>query len=416
MKIGIVGGGAAGLTLAWLLQENHEVWLFEREPRLGGHADPVEIDLKGERLLVEAGFAFFWDSLFPNFNRLLAALSIPVQQYEMTLSIFEADNSRVHLLPPVHDGQIIWAALKPRQLLDMLRLQRALHRGEHIVRAGDASVTLRQFVDSLKLSESFTQRFLYPFLSAGWCTGRDDFENFAALDVLSYAVVHKLDHRRRLLFNRIAGGNSAYIQALTRGASRVRIRRNAQVERIERAGAGYIIRDAAGPVCELDHLAIATNASAARGLLNPLDGFDRRLDQLGRIRYFHTEIAIHGDARWMPRQRRFWSVLNIRIDGDRSAATEWRPERPAVFRSWVTHADPKPELIYAQRTYEHPNPDLAYFRAQKALAEMQGEHNLWLAGVHTHGIDCHESAISSAISIAQRLDPESANLRKLLKT
>ncbi len=37
-KIAIVGGGIAGLTAAYLLNEKHDITLFEKEGRLGGNA------------------------------------------------------------------------------------------------------------------------------------------------------------------------------------------------------------------------------------------------------------------------------------------------------------------------------------------------------------------------------------------
>lgn len=38
MRIAVVGGGISGLASAWLLSRAHEVTLFERDARLGGHA------------------------------------------------------------------------------------------------------------------------------------------------------------------------------------------------------------------------------------------------------------------------------------------------------------------------------------------------------------------------------------------
>ena len=43
MRVGIVVGGGAGLAVAWLLEEAHEVTLLEAERRLGGHAMTVEV-------------------------------------------------------------------------------------------------------------------------------------------------------------------------------------------------------------------------------------------------------------------------------------------------------------------------------------------------------------------------------------
>lgn len=45
MKIGIIGGGAAGLVSAWLLEEHFEVILFEKLDRLGGHARTEYINM-----------------------------------------------------------------------------------------------------------------------------------------------------------------------------------------------------------------------------------------------------------------------------------------------------------------------------------------------------------------------------------
>ena len=55
MRIGIIGAGAAGLTASWLLSENHDVTLFEKQDRLGGHAHTVEVEQDG---LIATEFSF----------------------------------------------------------------------------------------------------------------------------------------------------------------------------------------------------------------------------------------------------------------------------------------------------------------------------------------------------------------------
>jgi predicted NAD/FAD-binding protein len=138
-------------------------------------------------------------------------------------------------------------------------------------------------------------------------------------------------------------------------------------------------------------------------------------DLLRSIRYAETRIAVHGDRRLMPRNPRDWSVLNVRFDPSWSAATMWKAwTARGVFRSWVTREPHLPEPLYALRTYQHVLPDPGYFRAQRALAALQGEDGLWLAGVYTHDVDCHESAIASAVSVARRLARDAPNLRRLV--
>jgi predicted NAD/FAD-binding protein len=138
---------------------------------------------------------------------------------------------------------------------------------------------------------------------------------------------------------------------------------------------------------------------------------------LNQITYFDTTIAIHGDPRLMPPKRQHWSTVNMRFDGAYSQLSIWKPWKSKsgahVFRSWITHDAHLPDPLYATVKYLHPRVDTAYFSAQKALQQYQGVNNLWLAGVYTHDIDSHESAVISAVKIAQVLAPDSARLSML---
>src|SRR6187401_3245849 len=72
VRVGIIGGGAAGLASAWLLEQEHEVTVFEKDDRFGGHAHTVTIEVDGRSLDVDAGFQFFAPgAAYATFNRLL---------------------------------------------------------------------------------------------------------------------------------------------------------------------------------------------------------------------------------------------------------------------------------------------------------------------------------------------------------
>src|SRR5258708_17472093 len=119
MRIGIVGGGAAGLTTAWLLSDEHEVVLFEQQDRLGGHAHTIEVALAGERIAVDAGFEFFSGAMFPTFMRLLSVLGVPLHRYPITATLYSTDNRYVALLPPLRNGRVVWPTMGPRQIAVM---------------------------------------------------------------------------------------------------------------------------------------------------------------------------------------------------------------------------------------------------------------------------------------------------------
>ena len=59
MKFAIVGSGISGLSIATILSQDHEVVLYEKEDRYGGHSNTVEINYNNEIINVDTGFIVF---------------------------------------------------------------------------------------------------------------------------------------------------------------------------------------------------------------------------------------------------------------------------------------------------------------------------------------------------------------------
>src|SRR5215813_12185176 len=180
MEIGIIGAGGAGLTAAWLLNENHNVTIFEKENRLGGHAHTVEVELDGKIVPVDSGFDFFARGMWPIFYRLLNILGAPLQEYPVTATLYTTDNRRVYPMPFIRDGKVCWSILKPGTLSTMLQFRRALQCARPLIAAANTSITIEQFTEGLNLSRSFKDEFFYPLLLSIWCVETDEFKQFAA--------------------------------------------------------------------------------------------------------------------------------------------------------------------------------------------------------------------------------------------
>ena len=415
VDIGIVGAGGAGLVAAWLLGDAHRVTLYERDDRLGGHADTVRTDIDGERIAVDSGVDFFWPAMWPTFWRLLETLEVPTRRYPVTVTLYTPGRPGAYQMPLIRGARVQWSMLAPGRISTLLLFRRLLRRAAPLVAGRDASTTVEQFVESLDGSRAFKDGFVYPLLLAGWGMDLKEFRQIAAYDPLKYLVMRESGRFGRAYLREVVGGTGAYVDALARTLTRVRVKVASAVREITRPVSRYVVRDAGGETREFDHLIVATGAREARDLVARVEGTDALRRELARVEYFKTSIAVHADRRLMPADARHWSVINIRHDGAQSLNTIWKPwaSRATVFRSWISRDAPLPDPLFNLATYYHPKVSPAYFEAQRAISPLQGRDRLWLAGMYLHDVDCHESAILSAIDVARRLGAAPARLAQL---
>lgn len=412
----IVGGGAAGLTSAWLLDGHFDITLLEQQGRLGGHAYSIAIGDQ-KKATIELGAEFFSDAMFPYFNRLLSLLQVPVYKYPLTYVFYTTDNKKAFMLPPVTQKRMSWHMFAPYNVYDLLQLNHLINKSKKIIKNRDTITTLEEWVESLSLTTSFKNDILYPLLAASWGVTIDDVKTFIAYDILVWLVRNKPAGLKPILWNEVVGGMSAYIKAMVQQLNNVRITLHTNIATISYRNHIYHIQESDGSEYRADYLIIATNAYDAAKLLRAIPHAKKLRNYLSSIEYFPATIAVHGDTRLMPRDTQAWSIINIRFDGLHGQLTTYKPwhcpEKP-VFRSWITFDDNLPRPLYALKQYHHAKVNRSYFQAQEAIARLQGVHNLWLAGLYTNDVDDHESAIVSALFIAQKLAPHSERLQALL--
>ncbi len=417
MNVGIIGGGAAGLLTAWLLDKDCNVILFEQQDRLGGHAHTVYVSIDETIIPIEAAFEFFSSGAFPHLCRLLKILEVPIRSYPVTYTFYTKKNNDIYVLPPVYRTNISWKTLNPSRLFNILQLKYALDKGHQIINSGDTTTTLEQFADRLMLTSSFKNNFFYPFLAGGWGLPVQDFKTFAAYDILTWVIDNSVSDIKPYHWYEIIDGTAEYIKALIAGLSKTQIKLSTKITQVDRSSAGYTIRTTDGSLFDVDHLIVATSSYQAQNLLKSLQEARAARDALGMIDYFRAHIAIHGDPTFLPKDKADWSIINVCYEGTYSCITVHKPwkTKARVFRSWLVPEAPLPQPLYSLQHYYHPKVNAAYFKAQKLIQSVQGHHNIWFAGMYTKGIDSHESAITSALSIARQLAPDSDRLSQFVK-
>src|SRR5262245_56557705 len=75
-KVGIVGGGLAGVFLAWLLDGQCDVVLLESQPTLGGNVQTIQLEVEGQIYSVDVGAQYFHPNLYRTYIKLLTTLGL----------------------------------------------------------------------------------------------------------------------------------------------------------------------------------------------------------------------------------------------------------------------------------------------------------------------------------------------------
>lgn len=410
-RIGVIGGGIAGMGAAWALDHRHEVVLYESEARIGGHSNTVDLEDEGGLVPVDTGFIVYNERNYPNLVRLFDVLEVPTEWSDMSFSVsvgggsFEYQSRARGLLAQPSN------AIRPGTWR-MLRDFRRFCRDAPGVLASGTRESLGSYLERGGYCDEFRLDLLLPLSAAIWSSGLDDMLEFPVTTLVGFLSSHDiLQVRARPRWRTVRGGSREYVRRLTAGY-RDRIRLSARVVAVRRDEDGVEVLDASGGLDRFDEVVFATHPDTTLQIL----GFEATLRErhvLGAICYQDNEAVLHRDPALMPRRRAVWSSWNYLADGrgqpDRSkpvSLTYWmnrlqnlRTERP-VFVTLNPIRDPRGEV---QRFgYVHPQFDRAALDAQRSLPAIQGVRRTWFAGAWCgHGF--HEDGLRSGLDVAAAL-------------
>jgi predicted NAD/FAD-binding protein len=166
---------------------------------------------------------------------------------------------------------------------------------------------------------------------------------------------------------------------------------------------------------------VVLNAPARTGreLLRPLPAFADVTALLDVYRYFDSRLLVHTDPVYMHRDHRKWAAYNAEVNGINCEGSAWlgalqEDAAPVqVFKSWAQRRRADPKHILFERRFKHPLITRSTIRAARALRPLQGRGGLYFSGQYTTGMDLQESALYSAMQVAEAIAPGSRTLASL---
>jgi predicted NAD/FAD-binding protein len=410
VRIAVVGSGISGQGAALALHglPDVDVTLFEQDPRAGGHANTLTLNVAGGTRAVDTGFIVYNDDNYPNFRRFLDWSGVVTQPSDMSFAL------------SLDEGAYEWAGCQKRTLSAFFaqrrnavsiahwRLLAEIVKFQRVARQAVSSnsvpgETLARYLDQAGFSESLRERYLLPMGAAIWSMTRDEMLEFPAASFLTFFDNHRLLHWSRPQWRTVTGGSRNYV-ARTAEVLRDRLVVNRRIVSIIRDQDCVRLADRGGAELIFDRAVVATSAPRALALLdNPSP---RERDILGAFRVSANRAVVHTDARLMPRSRPAWASWNVVASSSQRAATVtyWMnrlqnlPPEPDIFVSLNPHVLPQPGTVLAQIDYEHPLYDAAAIAAQAGLASIQGPL-VTFAGAWS-GYGFHEDGLRSGLAAA----------------
>lgn len=412
LNIAVVGTGISGMATAWLLSKRHDVTVYERADRIGGHSNTVEAQTPDGTVAVDTGFIVYNEQTYPNLTALFRHLNVPTQASDMSLAV-SLDEGRLEYSGDGLAGVFAQKRniVSPR-FWSMLRDLRRFYRDAplHLARLDDTQISLGDYLIAEDFGDAFRDDHLLPMAAAIWSAPPDAMLAYPAASFIRFHDNHGLlKLTNRPVWRTVTGGSRSYVMRLIE-PYRDRIRLNASIVSIRRGVNGVEIRDAEGHAEHYDHVVIATHADQALAMLADPTAQERAL--LEPFRYSRNLAVLHSDAGLMPKRRAVWSSWNYlgrRTDTANAGVTVsyWMNRlqnlSPAtqLFVTLNPQRPPHAGTIFHSELYEHPLINSAAVLAQRRLWSLQGPRT-WFCGSY-FGAGFHEDGLQSGIAVAEAL-------------
>ena len=409
MKIAIIGSGISGNTLAYLLNSNHRITLFEYNSRVGGHSHTHEIEISNQKLNVDTGFIVFNKKTYPHFLNLLHELKVPYENSAMSFSVkdsqkdFEYNGTNLNALFAQRKNLISPTFYK--MIKEILRF----NKSSTLLLKNNEEISLGEYLDREAYSDFFKKYYILPMGSAIWSSDVKTMMTFPAKFFVRFFDNHgMLNINDRPQWLTITGGSINYVKKLISPFEK-KIKLNSQIKSVERKNDHVAIqfhdRDE-----KFDWVFFACHSDEALKLIKSPTQDEKNV--LKAIPYTDNEVILHFDERFMPRRKLAWAAWNYHVAEDSSSPVSLTYNMN-ILQNLKTNVpvlvtlNPQEKIdkhkIIKKLSYAHPQYSLKSIEAQSKHHLISGVNRTSFAGAYW-GNGFHEDGVKSAIDAIEQFN------------
>lgn len=408
MKIAIIGSGISGLGAAYLLNAQHDIIVYEKNKVVGGHSRTITLDIEGKNVPVDTGFIVFNKRNYPLLTGLFEHLGVKIDKSDMSFGV-SVENGGIE-----YGSKGMFAQkrnlLRPKfwgMILDILRFnKKAL-----CMIKGQPDITLRDFLDKMKMGDWFRRYYLQAMGAAIWSCSVETILDFPAQTFLNFFKNHGLltvnDHPQ---WYTVSGGSQEYIKKLTKDFTD-KIRISSPVVSVKRFSDYVTVEDASGDKQDYDHVIFACHADQALAMLK--DATIEEQEILGSFSYQDNHVVVHSDTSFMPQHKNAWASWvylshNLQDQQPVVSLSYWMNNLQqlntdqTVIITLNPQRQPKPELVYDRHDFSHPVFTLQATNAQRSIENIQNNNRTSFCGAYQR-YGFHEDGLLSAVNVAKEL-------------
>jgi len=409
MKIAIIGSGISGNTLAYYLNSNHQITLFESNSRVGGHSHTHEIEISNQKVNVDTGFIVFNKKTYPHFINLLHELKVPYENSAMSFSVkdsqkdFEYNGTNLNALFAQRKNLISLTFYK--MIKEILRF----NKNSTLMLKNNEEISLGEYLNREAYSDFFKKYYILPMGSAIWSSDIKTMMAFPAKFFIRFFDNHgMLNVNDRPQWLTISGGSINYVKKLI-APFEGKIKLNTHIKFIDRKNDHVEIQfyDRAE---KFDWVFFACHSDEALKLIKSPTQNEK--DILQSIPYTDNEVILHFDERFMPRRKLAWAAWNYHINQD-SALPVSLTYNMNILQNLKINVpilvtlNPQEKIdkhkIIKKLSYAHPQYSLKSIEAQSKYHLISGVNRTSYAGAYW-GNGFHEDGVKSAIDAIKQFN------------